>query len=97
MKARKSLAALMMFVALAIPGSAFAADSSVGAYNDSNQVAGLQEGGGSDDGGSSPTTTDDGGSLPFTGADLGVLAAAGGFLLLLGFGLRRMTHGPSHA
>ena len=95
MKARKSLAALMMFVALAIPGSAFAADSSVEAYNDSNQVAGLQEGDGGN--GGTPQTTDDGGSLPFTGADLGVLAGAGGFLLLLGFGLRRMTHGPSHA
>ena len=33
-----------------------------------------------------------GGSLPFTGADLGVLAFAGGLLLLMGFGLRRMTH-----
>jgi hypothetical protein len=41
-------------------------------------------------------TTDTGGSLPFTGADLGVLAAAGGILLSLGFGLRRLTHRPSH-
>ena len=40
--------------------------------------------------------TDEGGSLPFTGADLGVLAAAGGILLSLGFGLRRLTHRPSH-
>jgi hypothetical protein len=39
---------------------------------------------------------DEGGSLPFTGADLGVLAAAGGILLALGFGLRRLTHRPSH-
>jgi len=36
-----------------------------------------------------------GGSLPFTGADLGVLALAGGMLVLMGFGLRRMTHRPS--
>jgi hypothetical protein len=41
-------------------------------------------------------TADEGGSLPFTGADLGVLAAAGGILLGLGFGLRRLTHRPSH-
>ena len=39
---------------------------------------------------------EEGGSLPFTGADLGVLAAAGGILLGLGFGLRRLTHRPSH-
>jgi len=36
-----------------------------------------------------------GGSLPFTGADLGVLAFAGGLLVLMGFGLRRMTHRTS--
>jgi hypothetical protein len=41
-------------------------------------------------------TADEGGSLPFTGADLGVLAAAGGILLGLGFGLRRLTARPSH-
>ena len=38
-----------------------------------------------------------GGSLPFTGAELGVLAGAGGILVLLGFSLRRMTHGSAEA
>lgn len=38
---------------------------------------------------------DEGGSLPFTGADLGVLLAAGGILLALGFGLRRLTYRPT--
>ena len=38
---------------------------------------------------------DEGASLPFTGADLGVLAVAGGLLLGLGLGLRRLTHRPT--
>jgi hypothetical protein len=41
------------------------------------------------------TADDNGGSLPFTGADLGVLAVAGAMMLALGFGLRRLTHRPS--
>ena len=38
-----------------------------------------------------------GSSLPFTGADLGVLAAVGGLLVATGFGLRRLTHRPFEA
>lgn len=45
--------------------------------------------------GPSDTQSSDGGSLPFTGADLGVVGGAGAMLILLGFGLRRMTHRPS--
>jgi hypothetical protein len=96
--------ALLAFAAPA----AFAQSGSEG-YSGSNVVAGLNQGGNSG-GGSSQTapakttpvstpvqaTADQGGSLPFTGADLGVLAAAGGILLGFGFGLRRLTHRPSH-
>jgi hypothetical protein len=97
--------ALLAFAAPA----AFAQSGSEG-YSGSNVVAGLDQGGSG--GGGKPgqvaaaettpvstpvqATTDTGGSLPFTGADLGVLAAAGGILLSLGFGLRRLTHRPSH-
>lgn len=110
MRSRK-IAALFTVLALALPASAFA-QSSVDGYNDSNRVAGLEQGSGGGGGGggngsapataskSSPSSTqgsDDGGKLPFTGADLGIIAGAGGLLLLLGFGLRRVTHGPSHA
>jgi hypothetical protein len=92
--------ALLAFAAPA----AFAQSGSEG-YSGSNVVAGLDQGGGG--GGNSgevaaaqttpvQATADEGGSLPFTGADLGVLAAAGGILLSLGYGLRRLTHRPSH-
>jgi hypothetical protein len=93
--------ALLAFAAPA----AFAQSGSEG-YSGSNVVAGLDQGGngGGNAGGqvaaaqTTPVqaTTDTGGSLPFTGADLGVLAAAGGILLSLGYGLRRLTHRPSH-
>ena len=96
--------ALLAFAAPA----AFAQSGSEG-YSGSNVVAGLDQGGsgGGNSGGNSgevapaqttpvQATADEGGSLPFTGADLGVLAAAGGILLSLGFGLRRLTHRPSH-
>jgi hypothetical protein len=103
------LAALVAVFALALPATAVA-QSSVDGYNDSNRVAGLEQGSGGGGGnGSAPATasksstpastqsSDSSGKLPFTGADLGVIAGAGGLLLLLGVGLRRMTHGPSHA
>jgi hypothetical protein len=41
------------------------------------------------------TAVDEGGTLPFTGTDLGVLAAAAGVLFALGFGLRRLTYRPT--
>ena len=63
-------------------------------YGGSNVVAGLEQGGGGDTGAPVQAATNEG-SLPFTGADLGVLAAAGGLLLGLGLGLRRLTHRPS--
>src|SRR3954454_18722799 len=38
-----------------------------------------------------PAQSDQGGELPFTGFDLALVVAAGGILLLLGFGIRRFT------
>ena len=40
---------------------------------------------------------DEGGNLPFTGADLGLVAAAGAFLLAFGLGMRRLTRSPNAA
>jgi hypothetical protein len=41
------------------------------------------------------TAVDEGGTLPFTGTDFGVVTAAAGLLLALGFGLRRLTYRPT--
>jgi len=58
--------------------------------------------GGGDQGVQSAQAADDNGnsgsgSLPFTGMDLLLLAAAGGVLGIAGFGLRRMTRVPESA
>jgi hypothetical protein len=92
----KKLLAVMgatALLAFAAP-AAFAGQSGTEGYGGSNVVAGLEQGGGGDTGAPVQAATNEG-SLPFTGADLGVLAAAGGLLLGLGLGLRRLTHRPS--
>lgn len=35
--------------------------------------------------------SENGGNLPFTGLDVALLAGAGGLLLIMGFGMRRLT------
>jgi hypothetical protein len=104
MRNLKKLLAVAGVIALLAPSAAFAQSSEEAYGGDNSVVAGLEQdnGGGGGGGGdeSSPTTNTaqaEGGSLPFTGADLGVVAAAGGLLLGLGFGLRRLTHRPSQA
>jgi hypothetical protein len=84
----RSLIAIVCALALMVPSAAFAQSSDEG-YGGSGGIAGQIESGG---GGDAPVEADEGDSLPFTGADLGVLGAAGGMLVLLGFGLRRLTH-----
>lgn len=37
------------------------------------------------------TVSDNGGKLPFTGLDIAMMVGAGGLLLLLGFGMHRLT------
>lgn len=90
-----AIVGLVATMAIALAPAGALAQSSTEAYGGGNVVAGLEQGGGGD--GTTPVAADDGGSLPFTGADLGVLAAAGGMLLALGFGLRRLTHRPTDA
>lgn len=104
MKRMKKSLAIAGIAALMAPATAFGEQSSSDGYGGpGNVVSGLEQGGG-DNGGDKGSDTrpvtkagNEGGSLPFTGADLGVLAAAGGALLGLGFGLRRLTHRPSQA
>jgi len=104
-KINRMLASAFVLVLL-VPAAASAQSSKEGYAKNQFNVAGLQEGGDGGDGGgdgNSPsdtvknTTASGGGSgsLPFTGADLGVLAGAGVLLLGMGFGLRRLTHRPS--
>jgi hypothetical protein len=90
-------------VMLLVPAGAFAQSSEEGYGGPGNVISGLEQGsGGGGGGGNSPAQQPvkaqaQGGNLPFTGADLGVLAAAGGILVGFGFGLRRLTHRPSQA
>ena len=92
---KKLLAVLVATALLATAAPAVYAQSGTEGYGGSNVVAGLEQGGGGDTGAPVQAATDEGGSLPFTGADLGVLAVAGGLLLGLGLGLRRLTHRPT--
>ena len=91
---KKLLAVVGATAMLALSAPAVYAQSGEEGYGGSNVVAGLEQGGGGDTGAPVQAATNEG-SLPFTGADLGVLAAAGGLLLGLGLGLRRLTHRPT--
>jgi hypothetical protein len=92
---KKFLAVMGATALLAFAAPAAFAESGSEGYGGSNVVAGLEQGGGSDTGAPVQAVADEGASLPFTGADLGVLAVAGGLLLGLGLGLRRLTHRPT--
>ena len=97
---KKILAVASIATMLIGPATAFGAQSSDESYGGpANVISGLEQGGGGGGGDESPPvkTQSQGGNLPFTGADLGVLAAAGGLLVGFGFGLRRLTHRPSQA
>src|SRR3954452_10034123 len=94
-----AIAGIMMLMA---PAGAIAQSGTEGYGGPGNVISGLEQGGGGGNNGggngSAPVKAQSqGGNLPFTGADLGVLAAAGGLLVGLGFGLRRLTHRPSQA
>jgi hypothetical protein len=89
---KKVSAALVCVLFLALPGAALAQSSS-GTNGYEEQGSAVQGVVNADDNGGGGS----GGSLPFTGAELGVLAGAGGILVLLGFSLRRMTHGSAEA
>ena len=90
MRNMKKLFAIAGVIALLAPSAAFAQSGAEGYGGDNSVVAALDEGGGGGGGGAAGDQP----SLPFTGGDLGVLAGAGGLLMALGFGLRRLTHRP---
>ena len=106
MRFKKVLALAGITALLAVPSTALAQSSEKAYGGPGNVVAGIEQDsgpGGGDNGtaprqaSTTPSATSSEGSLPFTGADLGVLAIAGSVLLALGFGLRRLTHHPSQA
>jgi hypothetical protein len=88
---KKVTAACICVLVLALPGAALAQSGTSGYEERGSQVQGVVNA--SDQGGGGG----EGGSLPFTGAELGVLAGAGGVLVLLGFSLRRLTHRSAEA
>jgi hypothetical protein len=97
--------ALAVTAALVLPSAALANSSQEGYGGPNNVVAGIEESGGNtppptvnavaDTTAAAPAPVAETNSLPFTGADLGILAAAGALMLAFGFGLRRLTHSPS--
>ncbi len=99
----KKALAIASISALLVPTAAMAQSSDEGYGGPGNVISGLEQGGGNGGGGNAPAQQQpvkaqaQGGNLPFTGADLGVLAAAGGLLAGFGFGLRRLTHRPTQA
>ena len=106
----KLFAAVMVGVLFALPGSALARDgsgSAQGNYVDpggvvQDQIQTQPAQAESDERSTpqaataaAPAQANEGrGELPFTGFDLALLVAAGGVLLLLGFGIRRFTRAP---
>ena len=82
-------AAVLMTLAIASPA----------AFAQSSQDAYIQEGpsvvdrtdANDDSGSGNGNDSASSGSLPFTGVDLGLMGVAGGSLLLIGLGMRRLT------
>ena len=100
----KIIATVMLALALTLGATTLAsAQSTIGGYNDQGGQIQSQVDtgtGGSTDGSGvagSTQSTDGGSSLPFTGLDLGLLALAGGALVAVGVGMRRLTRAPESA
>ncbi len=97
----KTIISLVVALALVLALATTAyGQSSIDGYNDQGgQIQStVGQGGGGGGGETSPvSTSDEGGSLPFTGLDLALLAAAGGLLAAAGLGMRRLTRAPGSA
>ena len=75
---------LVLSLSLALAAPAAFAQSGQGGYIEEGPSIVDRTGG-------DPPGDDGSGELPFTGLDLGLLGVAGASLLLVGFGMRRMT------
>ncbi len=95
---KKLLAAAIAIAMLAAPTQAMAQAPTNDSYDESS-VQSVDPGDPADpvDPGDPTSEEGTGGSLPFTGTDVALLVAAGGGLLVLGFGVRRLTRRPDTA
>ena len=94
----KKFVALLALSAMLMPASAFAqAGPAQDAYGDEGpQIQEQIDNSGGGGGGPEETVTpaaesDQGGDLPFTGLDLALVVGAGGLLVAMGLGMRRLT------
>jgi len=89
------MATLTLILAVTAP-AALAQSGGDGYRTDGPSVLRQTEGGGGTAGNDtrSADTASSGDSLPFTGLDLGFVAAAGASLMLMGVGMRRLTRAP---
>lgn len=102
---KKLLAAVIAIAMLAAPTQAMAQsptndsydESSVQSVDPADPVAGDPADPADPADPGDPAEEGTGGSLPFTGTDVALLLAAGGGLLVLGFGVRRLTRRPGTA
>lgn len=90
---RKTVAAVAAVFVLALTSPAAFAQSSQDAYIQEGPAIVDRTGNGGNGGNSrSPSASSE--ELPFTGLDLGLIAVAGGSLLLVGLAMRRLTRAP---
>lgn len=87
---RRTFALLLVGTALLAPSSAFGQDAREGyGYDVLGEIQTVEPGGGGTSTVTSPPVASDS-ALPFTGADIGVVAGLGVVLLAAGLGLRRV-------
>lgn len=92
MRTRNIIAAVVLCMALLVAAPAYAQTSAQNGYS---QPAGSvqQQLGTNNSSNDAKTTTakSESGKLPFTGLDIALVVAAGGILLAMGFGIRRVS------
>jgi hypothetical protein len=94
MRLRNITVGAVLCIALFIAAApAYAASSATNGYSEPAGSVQQQLGSGSDDGRKveASTVKDDSGTLPFTGLDIALVVAAGGVLLAMGLGIRRLS------
>jgi hypothetical protein len=89
---RKTLLIIALLALLGAFSATAQAQSSLEGYNDeAGQVQDTVQGNGP------ATVSDSGGSLPFTGLDIALIAAAGGLIGAGGLAMRRLARPPESA